>query len=225
MLQRAVRRSQHYGAAGDTAPFDTAAAPVVLSRSGGTTAGVPRSAQDLAMASAEEIRTWFGKVVQENYTLFFTAAYSILQNPDDAEEAVESAALRAYQKLSTLKDPRTVVPWLAQITRRAAYDSRRKGSWRRVRTVGDDNATLEGKSRPEEEGLDEDEKSILLEEVSKLPEGEAEVVTLRHQEDLSYSEIAERLGCPVSTVRVRHFYAMQRLRRSPRLRRAVGMDS
>jgi RNA polymerase sigma-70 factor (ECF subfamily) len=205
--------------------FDTAEPAVVRSAAGRDLLLGFHSEEDLGMASPEELRAWFGQVVQENYRLFFTKAYGILQNPSDAEEAVERAVLRAYEKLHTLKDPRTVVPWLAQITARAAYDSRRKGTWRHVRTVGDEVAILEGQGGSEDEGLDDDQKHILLEEVSKLPDGEAEVVMLRHVEDLSYQDIAERLGCPVSTVRVRHFYAMQRLRRSPRLRRAVGMDS
>jgi RNA polymerase sigma-70 factor (ECF subfamily) len=176
------------------------------------------------MASGTDIRTWFEEVVRENYRLLYSVAYTVLQHEGDAEDATQEGVLRAFRKLDTLKDRRTTVPWLAQIVRRAAIDMRRKGTWRHARTMGEDDARLED-HRDRGEGLHEDQKRLLLEEVGKLPPGQALVVTLRYVEDLSIGEIAERLGLNPSTTRVRLHYGINALRRRKRLRKAIGMDT
>ena len=53
-------------------------------------------------------------------------------------------------------------------------------------------------------------------------ESQAAVLTLRHSEQLNIEQIAGRLKISSNLVRVRLFRAYERLRASPRLRRAVG---
>jgi RNA polymerase sigma-70 factor (ECF subfamily) len=55
-------------------------------------------------------------------------------------------------------------------------------------------------------------KAMLEDAIARLPDDYRLVVTLRHVEELSYDEIAETLGWPLGTVKVRLFRARERLR-------------
>ena len=50
--------------------------------------------------------------------------------------------------------------------------------------------------------------------ISGLPDEQREVVLLRQYHGLAFSEIAEIIGCPVSTAKSRMYYAMNNLRRT-----------
>jgi len=49
--------------------------------------------------------------------------------------------------------------------------------------------------------------------IGRLPEEQKEVVLLRQYHGLGFAEIAEIVGCPVSTAKSRMYYAMNNLRR------------
>ncbi len=66
--------------------------------------------------------------------------------------------------------------------------------------------------RPEEEAEQAEEDRRMRSLVDRLPEHYRIVVMLRHQEDLSYEEIAEALDMPLGTVKARIHRARALLR-------------
>jgi RNA polymerase sigma-70 factor (ECF subfamily) len=62
---------------------------------------------------------------------------------------------------------------------------------------------------PEHELLRQEIESTVMAAVGRLPTELREAITLREVEGLSYEEIAERMGCPIGTVRSRIFRARE----------------
>lgn len=159
------------------------------------------------------VREWFGQVLRGNYRLFYAIAYGYFRNPSQAEDVVQSAALKALQKLGQLKRPEMVLGWFASITRNTCLDVLRDKNNR----AGE---LLEEVDHAAQDSIDQlriDQQRLLLAEINKLPENQADVVRLRFLDDCDLSEIAERLGLRKNTVEVRLHRALEKLAKSPRL--------
>lgn len=160
------------------------------------------------------VREWFGRVLQNNYRLFYGIAYGYFRNPSHAEDVVQSAALKALQKLRQLRQPQTVVSWFASITRNMCLDVLRDKNNRILEPLDEVN-DLSARESIDQVGIDR--QRLLLAEINKLPENQASVVRLRFVDDCDISEIAERLGLRKNTVEVRLHRALAKLAKSPRL--------
>jgi RNA polymerase sigma-70 factor (ECF subfamily) len=176
------------------------------------------------MTKPEDVRAWFEQAVTGSHRLLFSIAYRILGDSQSAEDAVQDAALKAYARLETLRDPSGVVRWLSRITKNAALDIRKKGGATRTTYAGDSSETVPDPGDPHAAPA-EDERRVLYQELDGLPERQALVVTLRFLEDLSTDEVADRLGITRGYARVLLHRGLERLRSAPRLRRAVGRET
>jgi RNA polymerase sigma-70 factor (ECF subfamily) len=162
------------------------------------------------------VREWLGQVLQKNYRLFFSIAYGYFTNGTQAEDMVQSAAVKAMQKLGQLKQPELVVEWFASITRNACLDLLRN------KMLGA-QTPLEFASevRAPRSGFDEtrfDQQRLLVAAIGTLPEKQSIVIRLRFLEDCDIPEIAERLGIRVNAVEVRLHRALRNLRKHASLR-------
>lgn len=136
-------------------------------------------------------------------------ARRILRDNEDAEEAVQEALIRAWRNQAACRTPATPLPWLVQITRNEALRLAARRSRRRASEISDDAPErLEGES-----GLDHALQSVATEQALSVlgPEDRA-LMRLRYMEDLTQGQVAERLGVPEGTVKVRLHRARARLR-------------
>jgi RNA polymerase sigma-70 factor, ECF subfamily len=136
----------------------------------------------------------------------FAVAMSMLPNRELAAECVQEAFVKAWRASKSFDPRRELRPWLATITRRVAVDIYR----REARTRSDPRADVDDTVVPIafERTWEAFEVRAALDQ---LPDDEREVVRLAHFEGLTHSEIAEKLGVPVGTVKSRSFRAHRRL--------------
>ena len=89
-----------------------------------------------------------------------------------------------------------------------------KDRWARRAPVDDvDMAAMHSRERsPEQRAVDSDRAEQVRELVARLPERLAQAILLRYFEELSESEVAERLGIPVGTVKSRIHHGLKRMR-------------
>lgn len=80
-------------------------------------------------------------------------------------------------------------------------------------TIGFAKAFAADGHSPGSEVAAHEQASMLMELVEGLPESQRECVKLRHREGLRFSEIATRMGCNESTVRMRYLRAVQSVRK------------
>ena len=132
------------------------------------------------------------------------AAYNLARwlmgNPEDAEDVVQDAYVRALAGADRFRggDPRA---WLLSIVRNACYSSHRH---RRVRQTTDFDEAVHGEDTvtpsPEQRAIDRDTSRRVRLAIERLAPEFREVIVLREFEGLPYKEIAGVLGAPIGTV-------------------------
>lgn len=161
------------------------------------------------------VREWLGKVLQQNYRLFFSIAYGFFANSSSAEDVVQTAALRSMQKIGQLKQPELVVAWFASITRNTCLDLLRN---RMQNSLAPLEAASSVPSRMTFDPTRLDQQRLLLAAIGDLPENQGLVVCLRFIEECDISEIAQMLGLKENAVEVRLHRALKSLRKHSSLK-------
>ena len=146
-------------------------------------------------------------------------AYHMLRSEDDAVEIAQETFIRAWKSLSRFDGKAALSSWLYRIATNAVIDlCRRRRSHPEVEVdVGPmkvDPASQTPPHRGEVPGASVDRAEIRRRIEAALlqlsPEHRA-VVVLKELEDLSYEEIAARVGCSLGTVMSRLHYARKHL--------------
>ncbi|WP_144143565.1 RNA polymerase sigma factor [Paraburkholderia sp. BCC1884] len=152
------------------------------------------------------------------------AAYNLARwlcgNPNDADDVVQEAFMRAFRFFDTFRGD-TARPWLLAIVRRTWYTEwRRRASSHETVEFDDtmDDATFDGWSAGGDDPQtllirDEDTRQV-HEALAQLPVEYREVLILREIEEMGYREIAMVADVPIGTV-------MSRLARGRRKLAAV----
>lgn len=123
--------------------------------------------------------------------LYFMAL-AILKNEADAEDAVSSAIVKAYENRGQVRVFHKFKQWMLTITKNEALKLKKK----RLYLPGDD--AVEALSKPVMEHYDE-----LWDVLQDMKEEYRLVVVLFYYDRLSLREISDVLGIPIGTVKSR----------------------
>jgi RNA polymerase sigma-70 factor (ECF subfamily) len=138
----------------------------------------------------------------------FNYLLRITGSPDDALDLSQDAFLKAYQNIGKLDDPARFGPWLYRIAHNEAYSTFRK---RRPETALDEgaNAAIFERAAP---GFSIDLALAVTAALDRLNPEQREAVVLKVYEGFKFEEMAEVIGCPVSTVKSRLYTALDLLK-------------
>lgn len=162
----------------------------------------------------------YGALVVRHSQSLFRVAFRITGNEADAEDVVQDAFLRGYQKLRGFESRSNFGTWIYRITVRCALD--RIGGRR-----SDESARIGGETDPEQNEVqvaDEaagPERLLLSGEIGSMQQAamfaltptEQTAFVLRHMEDRTTDEIAAVLGIAPNAAKQAVFRAVQKLRR------------
>jgi RNA polymerase sigma-70 factor (ECF subfamily) len=127
----------------------------------------------------------------------------------EAEELAQEAFVKALRAMPSFAGERRFYPWMTVIAQRLCIDHHR----RRARVEPSDVVDL-GSVEPDHDALfDAVDHEHLRRALARLAPRHREVLDLREQEGLSYTDIAQRLDVPVSTVEALLHRARKALRR------------
>lgn len=141
----------------------------------------------------------------------YSLAYRLLSNATDAEDAAQETFVRAYTRLNTYQPGSRFGSWLLSITSHWCIDFLRR---RRAVSLDEMEKSPIADSisdHPEVLAIQSERRDEVQRWMNALPAPYRTVLILRYWHDLSYSEISERIGLPVSTIRMRLFRARQLL--------------
>jgi RNA polymerase sigma-70 factor, ECF subfamily len=153
----------------------------------------------------------FERRLRECHRIVYHVAFGVLRDATDAEEITQDAFLRAYRKLSSLREPQKFRSWVARMSFRLALNRRRATERARRR----DTSWLE--MRPSSTGNVEtivaqrEFQLRLQQEIDRLPEKLRVVLLLTAVKELNTRDIADMLGIPEGTVRSRLYLARKEL--------------
>jgi RNA polymerase sigma-70 factor (ECF subfamily) len=137
----------------------------------------------------------FADLVRGHQAMVFSLGHHFFRDRSLAEDMAQEVFLHLYQNLGSIESPAHLKYWLRKVTGHRCIDYSRK---HKVQTVSVDDA-------PEPVSIfdwpDAMMRSTLRRIVATLPEKPRLVVTLRYQEDLDPTEIAEILEMPLNTVK------------------------
>lgn len=125
----------------------------------------------------------------------------------DAQDAVQDAMLLAWRFRDRCRDARDPIPWALTITRREAWrQGRGRSSELELDTVCGGEPARDDIAEPLAAALD------VRAAIAGLGESDRELLRLRYVEDLPQPVVAERLGIPEGTAKVRLHRVRARLR-------------
>jgi RNA polymerase sigma-70 factor (ECF subfamily) len=161
-----------------------------------------------AVANADEdalgqLYDRFGKVA-------YGLAFRVLQDPALAEDAVQEAFLQAWRGAGAYDPERAKAStWLLTFVHRRAVDLVRREE--RRRTVPIDPVPEPSGSGADEEVVARSRRQIVQDALRRLPTEQREAIELAYYGGLTQSELAEKLGQPLGTIKSRMFTGLQRL--------------
>jgi RNA polymerase sigma-70 factor (ECF subfamily) len=138
------------------------------------------------------------EVLMRRYGSLLRAYAARIVRPADADDVVQDTFVTAWQELPNLQDPATVRSWLTTIVTHKSID--------RLRTVRDHESIDDHDFHDPADGPEDAAAASSLDEalslvLSSLPEDQRRCWVLREIAGYGYSEIAEQLGLPITTVR------------------------
>lgn len=132
----------------------------------------------------------------------------MVRDPSRSEELAQDTFVKAFRSLHTYDDQRKFAAWLLAIARNVAIDELRRG---RLNTLPLDEPGADGLPAREMLEADGPTPALVVERIELAKALDAaiaclrpeyrEIVTLRHEQEMDYGEIAEITGMPVGTVK------------------------
>lgn len=138
----------------------------------------------------------FSSLIKPSYKMLYSVCYSILGNQEDAKDAAQEAALKAYKSIRTFEDRSRFTTWLYRIALNKARDFLKERMKKASLPLD------EAVNADVEEGYDEKLVELdLRAALGKLSVELRELIVLRDVRGLSYEEIALILGKKIGTVK------------------------
>ncbi|HWI75868.1 MAG TPA: RNA polymerase sigma factor [Sphingomicrobium sp.] len=163
-------------------------------------------------------------VVTANNQRLFRAAWSILKDRAEAEEAVQAGYLSAFTAIDKFEGRSSLSTWLTRIVINEAL-GRLRSQRRRREQLENEGVTLMETYRerlaqasaepPPDVSVAREQLRLLIERsVADLPDNFRSVFVLREIEGLSVDDTAEALGIPAATVKTRLHRARAKLQQA-----------
>jgi RNA polymerase sigma-70 factor, ECF subfamily len=145
-------------------------------------------------------------------------AMKVLHDPDDAEDAVQEAFLKAWRNLARFEGRSAFATWIHRIVMNSSLDMLRRRACRPSALPAEEEGN-ERRPRLEPSTMETPERALVRTEAQRLVHGalaelspaHRQTVTLREIEEHSYEEIAQISACPIGTVMSRLHHARKRL--------------
>ena len=173
-------------------------------------------------------RSAFAQLVDQFHSDVFRMVYYRIRSRSDAEDTAQDVFLKAFQKISTVKDAARFRGWLFSIALNHIRDFQRKKRFRSLFKVEEENIDsqppVETESdEPEalEQVLKEDFWRQIRSMLDKLSKMEREVFLLRFFDHLNLNEIAGVMKKNESTIKTHLYRALAKFRKEPGLRQLL----
>jgi RNA polymerase sigma-70 factor, ECF subfamily len=160
----------------------------------------------------------FEQLYDRHSSTLYGLLLRILANPDDAQEVLQETFVKAWTNAKMFDSVRgSDVAWLISIARSRGIDRLRS---RKIRGDREDEAGREVSSSfgfvEKRTGVDDaiqsEERRAVRSALAELPDSQRIALALAYFDGLSQSEIAEKLGEPLGTIKTRMQLGMKKLR-------------
>lgn len=192
--------------------------------------------EELVARSVAGDKESFNQLILRWERPIYALAYRVIGRDEDARDVCQETFLRAFRALPGFKGQAKFSSWLYRITLNLCRDwiRRQKRTPIVASPEGLDIVELAAEQGPVESIEDLVARNQLSETVAvamrELPEEQRTAIILKEYHGLTFQEIADLQGCPLSTVKTRLYQGLSVLRRDLEARgmtraRATGRES
>jgi RNA polymerase sigma-70 factor (ECF subfamily) len=175
--------------------------------------------EELVARSARGDADSFNQLITRWERPIYALAYRVIGREEDARDVCQETFLRAFRGIAAFKGQAKFSSWLYRIALNLCRDWMRRE--RRTPVVqapeGVDLAELASERGPAESVEDlvsrQDMSRLVARAMRSLSEEQRTAVVLKEYQGLTFQEIADLLGCPLSTVKTRLYQGLTLLRR------------
>jgi len=140
-------------------------------------------------------------------------ALRVLRDERHAEDAVQEAFLQVWRSAATFRAERAKAStWILTLVHRRAVDLVRREERRQADPLTDDSAAGIAPDDTDEAAWLRFERERVQAALKQLPDMQREALELAYYGGFSQSELADRLGVPLGTIKSRMFAGLARLR-------------
>ena len=147
------------------------------------------------------------QIVRQNWRKVFNVAYKFVGKHDEAEDLTQDIFLKIFKALKSFDRRANFQTWIISISRNLCIDHYRSVRKERQTIARDVDSNDLQPATPERgpyaQAEHQDLKAQLRQALETLPITLRTAVVLRDLQELSYQEIADRLGLPEGTVKSR----------------------
>jgi RNA polymerase sigma-70 factor (ECF subfamily) len=167
----------------------------------------------------------FGIIVKNTENLVARIVFELIKNDGDRKDIAQDIYLKAFQKLSGFKFQSKLSTWIGQISYNTCIDHLRKKKLLLAATISGENEGIENdmldvmnvtngfvSKSADITVVEKNVSEIVKTEIEKLSPVYKTLITLYHNEELSYDEIGQITGLPAGTVKSYLFRARRELK-------------
>lgn len=159
----------------------------------------------------------FGEIVRRWERRIFALSFGMLGREEDARDATQETFLAAFRNLRGFRGEAKVSSWLHRIAVNQCITRQRRAKVRSETALEDEaekNAAvfaLPADVSPARIAEHRETSIVVRKAVSALPPDLRQVVVMKEFEELTFQEISDVLGVPLSTVKSRLYTALRQL--------------
>ncbi len=161
----------------------------------------------------EEVRSGqrasFSELVKRHQRGMLRLSMRFMKDLDVAQDVVQDAFIKSYEKLNMFEGRASFKSWLYQITVNTARNKLREN---RYDFSDIDDVQLSVAPIAERKMIHAAVTDLIQLEVDRLPFKQKTALVLRVYEDLSFAEIAEIMQCPYDTAKANYRHALLKLK-------------
>lgn len=168
-------------------------------------------------------RESFEPLVTKYKNLVYGIALNVLNNKNEAQDVTQEVFLKVWANLARYDSQYGFKTWIARITVNHCININHKN---RVTAAWDEEEVeriTTDRDLPEEKALQREKQDAVRKAVDELPEMYRLMIVLYHQKSLTYDEICQVTGYPLSIIKNRLYRARKML--SEKLREYAKSDT
>jgi RNA polymerase sigma-70 factor, ECF subfamily len=185
---------------------------------------MPESEQDLIAAAQSADVEAFAELACRYERRIYSLALHYAQDPQDAEDLSQEAWLRAFRAINSFKGESSFYTWIRKITINCFLNRERSrfANWRYLFASTDEDSRLLQDTSMEASMEDRLLLKQVVEALGQLTPRQRLIFLLKHQEGMTYEEIAAVLGCSTGTAKKAVARALEKLREQLHVKTEAG---
>lgn len=157
----------------------------------------------------------FNKLIPIYQTYVYKVALKYLHSKEDAEDLMQEVFIKLYKNLKDFKFKSNFKTYLYRITINSAcnyYKQKKRIQSRTNPLINEEGQFISNLVNIDEKFIENETISDLKKTISNLPENHKTIINLKDFQNLTYKQISKKLNISENAAKIRHHYALKKLK-------------